>query len=79
MSDINVILTENIQVNKHYNVKLTKEDIVEYLKIKGVDFGKQELKIFLRSTDNIEVFLENDNPLNITCYVYEQSTSEKTV
>jgi hypothetical protein len=79
MPELSVIMHENVQVNKLYVLRLTKENLLEYLKIKGIDFGEQDIKVYLRTTDNAEVYLENDNPLNITCYVYEQSSSQKTI
>ena len=79
MTELNVILHENVQVNKLYTVRITKDNIIEYLKLKGVDFGNQDLTIYLRSTDNQEICLDNDNPLHVTCYIYEQSSTEKLV
>lgn len=75
MAEIDVKLYEYVQKNTHYVLHLGKENVLEYLKLKKIDLPVEDLMVFVRtSSGDIEI---NERNLIVTCYEYEQSSSEQ--
>jgi hypothetical protein len=78
MPDINVKIHENVQKNQTYTLALTKEHILDYLTLKqlAIPGNNKDVRIFVRTPDGTDVYIEEDTPIYVIHYNYEQSSTE---
>lgn len=76
MADIDVKLYTNVAVNKQYVAQLTEANIRDYLTLKGLQLP-EKITVTNRNPDGSYSEINEENPIIVSCYEYEQSTSEE--
>lgn len=75
MTDIHVKLHTDTTVNKHYTTQLTEEHIREYIDTKGLKLP-DKFTVTIRNPDGSYAEINEQNPIIVSCYEYEQSTTQ---
>jgi hypothetical protein len=76
MADVDVKLYRNVSVNSQYVVQLLKEHIAEYLAAKSLSLPG-DISITTRNPDGSYSEINEENPIIVSCYEYEQSATEE--